>query len=226
MKPTGLSILLGLFLTACAPSQTGAFVDAIFPTTKGTPGLGNALAASYVPKNPSWFYGQFFLDAATRAQACKDGYTSASAGAAQISAGEASYTSTEGTVTFRSAYRNVVEVCRALAAKGTVLPDSVPPQGVDVSAAYTKSAPGTPLLLLALFDASGQETARIPVIDANNRVYANFPKGYTIAYKRNLSEASFTLGQKTAIAEASRFKILADLGRGIETFEVTQDKLK
>ena len=226
MKSAGLCLVLGLLLSACAPGQTGALVDAVFPTTtsKGTPGLGSTLAASYNPTNPTWIYGQFFLDPAARTQACRDGYASASAGAAQVVTGEATYSSTEGAVTFRSAYRNIAEVCRALAARGSALPDTVPPQGVNVSAAY-KTNIDTPILLLAFYDAAGRETARIPVLDAGHRVFGTPVQGYAIARGQNLPEASFTLGQKTAIAGASSFKILADLGRGIESFEIMQDRL-
>jgi hypothetical protein len=218
-----LLLLLSLGLVACAPSQTTALVDAILPTSSSTgkPALGGAVAAAYVPRNPTWVYGQFFLDAAARSAACRSGYGAASVGSVPISSGQVRFTSTEGSIVFQNNARDVFEVCRKIALSGDAVPDNVPPQGVDLAASY-KTFTDKLLIVLAFYDAAGQETLRVPVMDRSN----NYKFFRSDSYGINLPEGSFTVGQKSAIASASRFKLLVDFGRGIETFEVTQDKLR
>uniref|UniRef100_UPI0025F0F617 hypothetical protein n=1 Tax=Deinococcus sp. TaxID=47478 RepID=UPI0025F0F617 len=200
-----------------------ALVDAILPATgsSGKPGLGGAVAAAFVPKNPTWVYGQFFLDAAARSAVCRSGYTSASAGSAPINSGQIRFTSTEGSIVFQNNARDVAEVCRKIALAGDAVPDNVPPQGVDLAASY-KTFSDKLLIVLAFYNAAGQETVRVPVMDRSNN-YKFFSSG---VYGVNLPEGSFTIGQKSAIAGANTFKLLVDFGRGIETFEVTRDKLQ
>ena len=217
MKKFPLFAALALGLSACAPSQTNALLDALLPktTSSGQPGLGASLAASYAPVNPSWIYGQFFLDSATRTLACRLGYAAAAAGSPPIAGGQVSFTSTDGKVTFQNNFRDTEEVCRNLALNGKALPDSVPPQGVDLyygSNFYDIRSP----LTLVFSDASGQEVARIPVSST----------GFGKEWGTNLPEGFFTIGQKSAIASATSFRLLANFGRGIETFEVPQDRLK
>ncbi|MFB9992080.1 hypothetical protein ACFFLM_08915 [Deinococcus oregonensis] len=210
MRTPFLFALFGLTLTACAPGHTAGLVGAVLPNN-------TALASSYTPQNPTWVYGEFFLDSVAQTQACQDGYPSASAGATRGTAGQVTFRSTEGTATFQNNARHTAEICRALALKGQAFPDNVPPQGVDVLTTYQNS-PSNPLVLLAFYGAEGRELLRVPVMNKQNSYKFNTGSSYGI----HLPEGSLTVGQKSVIATANRFKISVDFGRGIESVEVTQ----
>jgi len=217
MKLLPILPLLVLTLSACAPAQTNAFLDTVLPNAN--------LASTYTPQNPTWVFRQFFLDAAARTQACSDGFAAAAAGAPRLSAGEVTLSSTEGRVTFQNAARTTAEVCRALALKGNTRPDTVAPQGVNTFSDF-KTYPEKPLILLAFYDASGQETTRVPVLNAvnANRIFSRPVPNYAAEYAVNLPEGVFTLTQKTALASAVSFAVLIDFGKGIETLKFTQDR--
>ena len=227
MKKRLLIVCCSLALTACTPAQTAGIVDAVLPaSSKGKPGIGSTLAADFKPENPTWVYQQFFIDAASRTKACQEGYNSAAADASSVSKGVVVFRSTEGSLSFQNNTRDTAQVCRDLALKGDALPDSVPPQGVDVIARYKGSSNSKPLVVLAFYDKAGKELLRMPILNSENRYsFVSYDRGDAI-YGLNLPEGSFSLGQKTTIATAERFKVLVDFGRGIETFEVTQQALQ